>query len=947
MNTLRAKYKLIAVCLFMIAFFALGAVPMRAAAAGETFTWTGDKITASGGSFSADVFEPKTVIFTKDGAVYRSQQGFKQGSTILCYFKYTLTLTDNANGTLTGNGDDCPGQKRGDISMGAVTIGGAPSSGPTSVQKDACEQSADALGLLICGALTIVEKAVTWFDTAIINLLKIDNNAIFNTSLPSGKAFHTAWGIFRNIAYALLIIFGLIMVVSQIAGIEIFDAYTIKKMLPKLILAVIFVAVSWNMLHLAFDASNEAAGAIRDLIASPFSSINIGGVSDFTDFTTTFLIAQIISGAAVGGVIYLVVLGPGGVLALVATIGLFVFSAFILLTARTVVAYLLIISAPVAIICSAFEPFKKLFTLWRGLLITILLSLPAIAAIIELSHVGALIAYLADDQFSLLTAFAIFIAGYALIWTVFKKLDQVAGQLGNVLGGITGKMQQGLAKYRSNTAKRRWGEAMAGDSKRFGGVFGGLANTAAGFARRVQIAGQPGGSFFDKDKSLAADQGALFQAAAGMVETDAKKGAAGSGGNTEIMEGLSVAGVGDRATIAKRVEDFVVEGRRQKALSEGKTFTEEDETEARTFARTGVQRAEQNFGGTIGTREFTLAAAMATSNDHTAWREGNNGWTGEQAREAFRDSLAKLMDIGAIDMPTAAKILTNDKTRMDLAGGGFGAAMTYVNEGTAKSIAKATADGKSVREHLEESAEKYQASVTAGNSAQALYAQRWETARVEAKKMKENIRLMEGLALLDSGAPVERRKLDEYASVLGLAAGSSTGIIQAKLQEKLNKRKLLEDRSGKSLDSDKALSRLLAVADSVYQQVKYLAPQNAQQFSDFVLADEITVPYTETVMEEERTVDGRTIRRPVTRSGIRTVRVAEDITRRKQEDPEFPKYGYEIYGTASPSSPSRTTGGVDPRVLGGAPGAPGGPPIGPMPGGPPGGPPSPGAPGPL
>ena len=176
----------------------------------------------------------------------------------------------------------------------------------------------------------------------------------------------------------------------------------------------------------------------------------------------------------------------------------------------------------------------------------------------------------------------------------------------------------------------------------------------------------------------------------------------------------------------------------------------------------------------------------------------------------------------------------------------------------------------------------------------------------------------------------------------------------SRTQERLKTKKLLQDRDGKPISADKALSRQLAVADSVYQYLKYYAPQNGQQFSDFVLSDEVTVPVTREVTEvsEERTQDGRTIRTPVTRtvSGTQTTRIADDITRRKQEDKEFPLYGYEIYGTGSPQRQGAPGAeGIDPRLVTppGFPGGPGGPgdPSGPGgPGGMPGmpGPPMPG-----
>src|SRR6185295_8055996 len=99
---------------------------------------------------------------------------------------------------------------------------------------------------------------------------------------------------------------------------------------------------------------------------------------------------------------------------------------------------------------------KKIFVLWSGAVVTILLSVPAVAGVIQLSHVGALIAFMNNHA---VVAVVILIGGYVLIWTVFKQMDNVAGRLGDVASSATGKIQAGLKKSASNTLKRRTGEA--------------------------------------------------------------------------------------------------------------------------------------------------------------------------------------------------------------------------------------------------------------------------------------------------------------------------------------------------------------------------------------------------------------------------------------------------------------------------------------------------------
>ncbi len=709
------------------------------------------------------------------------------------------------------------GQTAAGTDGGPGSTDGKGGDAAAAADADPCRENAKELGWLGCPIMNTISDAVTWFDDAIINLLKINADTIFNTSLPSGKAFHTAWGVFRNIAYALLVIFGLVMVISQIMGLELLDAYTIKKMLPKLILAVIFVALSWNVMHFLFDLSNEAAGAVMDLIMAPFSNVSASSVFDIGDFSLGILIAQLLGAVAVGGVIYLAALGIGGVLALVATIALFVFSAFILLSARTVVAYLLIISAPVAIICSAFEPFKKLFSLWRGLLITILLSLPAIAAIIQLSHVGAYIAFLTDNKLSLLTAFAIFIAGYALIWTVFKKLDQVVGQLGNVIGGLTGKLQKGLSDYRSNQYKNRsrlWKQGTLFQGK--GAVSTAMRNIGLGIGAaqaRSAASGRGGIGAFISGTTAAGQGGALADAKA-RVEQAGKEGS-GTHGDTDFNEIAFLEGSNGKS----RKE--VVEALANRFVSRGRSSAQT----ALADAEKAMSGAEQDYHTQYG-QQLILAAAVAAGADPTAFRKGNDDrWkTDEDATRDFGAGLTRLYNDGngPLSLSGATEIMVQNKGRAH-ANGGFGATMGFIG------------GGKDTRGNVKLLMDQ----VVSGSNVYSMITQRWEQAQQVAEHWKGQLELLKGLsekqeqavpAYIDADVALTAAKRTgrgvEAAERAKEAAENALGPQASRIAQ------LLKDKEGKVLTREQAIMRLTTTIDAGLQIAKTAAPLNAQQLTD-------------------------------------------------------------------------------------------------------------------
>jgi hypothetical protein len=60
------------------------------------------------------------------------------------------------------------------------------------------------------------------------------------------------------------------------------DAYTVKKLLPKVLLAIILVTLSWQLLQLAVSVSKGIGEGIRDLIFSPFAHLKSGDPSSNT-----------------------------------------------------------------------------------------------------------------------------------------------------------------------------------------------------------------------------------------------------------------------------------------------------------------------------------------------------------------------------------------------------------------------------------------------------------------------------------------------------------------------------------------------------------------------------------------------------------------------------------------------------------------------------------------
>lgn len=213
------------------------------------------------------------------------------------------------------------------------------------------------LNYWVCGAIKLLKDTAEGLDNAVLGMLKLDTDTLFNDSgtARTGNSYFIAWSAFRNIAYAILVIFALIMIASQILGLDMIDAYTLRKMLPRLIIATILIAISWDAMDFLFNLSNDATDAVRSIIAAPFHGLNVTiGATPTNDITLAVLIPTFLTVGTAAGIASLALLGVGGIAALIGTIVLAVFSAWVLLVARNVVADLLVIMSPIAMVLWAF-----------------------------------------------------------------------------------------------------------------------------------------------------------------------------------------------------------------------------------------------------------------------------------------------------------------------------------------------------------------------------------------------------------------------------------------------------------------------------------------------------------------------------------------------------------------------------------------------------------------
>jgi hypothetical protein len=323
------------------------------------------------------------------------------------------------------------------------TVGVPTTFAATVAEDDPCDATGNPLSWVICPIVGILHEGTKVMDAAINHLMSVDATSIFDRTTDSGKAYYAAWNSFRIFGIALIVIAGLIMVISQAMGFDLFDAYTIKKVLPRLVLAVIGISLSWWLMWFLTNLTNDVGTGIRSVIYYPFRDLGDGaGIQSLGTQSLELL-------ALGGGAIFL---GIGGLLSLLATAALAALVAFLVLVIRQIVIVFLILLAPLAIACYVLPNTEKVYKLWWDSLSKALMMFPIITAFIATGHVFSAVASTNQAGSYGLTQIVALLA-YFMPYFALPFTFRLAGGALATLGGLTNDRSRGAFDMLKNKRK--------------------------------------------------------------------------------------------------------------------------------------------------------------------------------------------------------------------------------------------------------------------------------------------------------------------------------------------------------------------------------------------------------------------------------------------------------------------------------------------------------------
>jgi hypothetical protein len=371
-------------------------------------------------------------------------------------------------------------------------VAGFAAGDPTSGGDDTAQciaNSHTSLEWIMCPVITALSKATEGLNGFIENQLRFDVGNFLPDSGGNAGA-HKAWTVLKDLSTTILIIVLLIMVFSQAAGGGLFEAYTIRKILPRLVVAVIAMQLSWELCKFAIGLMNSLGDGLAELMAAPFGgtgNLDLGSLLNHLGSGGAAVVSTASLGAIVVSALFLgPILAPGA--------GLVLFSVFMTVLIglasilfRNIIIITCVIFSPVAFLLWTIpnQSMKKYWNLWSDNFIKALMLFPIMVGII---YAGRLFAYIAGGAagggsnigfLNIIMILVGFFAPYAILPKAFKWGGSLMSSGANMIannaavkkGGEFGKkeIREAIQRKQGEAAKAYNPDApMLGVKRKFG-----------------------------------------------------------------------------------------------------------------------------------------------------------------------------------------------------------------------------------------------------------------------------------------------------------------------------------------------------------------------------------------------------------------------------------------------------------------------------------------------
>jgi len=388
--------------------------------------------------------------------------GTQQVACAVGYEAFKLGGTDSVCSKFTGADNTA-------CEAGFTSSGGTPgSSGGTA---DPCEASGGPLSWLMCGIIETVNSAENGLMTGVVQPLlqtkplafnadcsKAGSNCTSNDEL--GSLMYSVWSNFRVYGDVLLVIALLVIVFGEAIGGGLIDAYTAKKILPRILIAAILINLSIYIVAALEDIINVIGGGLDSLIRLPFenvanpqSAMYLHGLSQ----------AHVSGGVGVMGAVLFAIVAYGIFTGVAVPFLLFAVGALLLATLGVLVTLairqgliiFLVLISPLAFALYCLPNTEQYFKKWWSLLVKTLLVYPIVMVVFAMSFVLGVVMTNFGVHPQMLADIMSLIAMVAPLFMIPFAFKMSGGIIGSVQGMVTSlksratKPMMGMAKQKS------------------------------------------------------------------------------------------------------------------------------------------------------------------------------------------------------------------------------------------------------------------------------------------------------------------------------------------------------------------------------------------------------------------------------------------------------------------------------------------------------------------
>lgn len=331
-----------------------------------------------------------------------------------------------------------------------------------------CQEQSGALSWIVCPVIITVAKATDAIYSIFADTLSVDP-----IQQSSDSPIYLVWQYMRRLTNIIFIIVLLIVLYSQLTGVGI-NNYGVKRILPRLIIAVILINLSYIICMFAVDISNIIGNGLYEFLMNIKESVlgsNAGDSGAWID------VVSALTGVTIAGAAGLVVINAvGGLGWLVWVFIPLLFSAlgavvigFITLAARQALVFLLVMISPLAFVAYLLPNTERFFELWRKTLTSMLVFYPMFSFLLGGSQLagGAMIAAANGDPLGIVIGLTVEVLPLFASIKLMQMSNTVLGSVSSGLKKLFSPAQAGIANWAGSHAERSR-QVHLGTSKSYG-----------------------------------------------------------------------------------------------------------------------------------------------------------------------------------------------------------------------------------------------------------------------------------------------------------------------------------------------------------------------------------------------------------------------------------------------------------------------------------------------